>query len=120
MGATRRILSYWQCPALSSRSGGEKFGKGSWETSGRRPILVFKSNLILVSHWHLREKEPLSMNSVDACRTSSMPTITREISWTRRDDKGVCADASKPRCPLYVVPMSHWVCSEKSKRYSAR
>src|SRR6267154_2808428 len=114
------MCSYWQWSALSTRSGGEKLGKGSWETSGRRPILIIKSNLILVSHWHLREKDPLSTNSVDACRTSSMPTITREISWTRRNDKGVCAVASKPRRPLYVVPVSNWVGSEKSKRYSAR
>jgi hypothetical protein len=70
---------------------------------------IFKSNLILVSHWHLREKDPLSTNFVDACETSSMPTITREISRTRRNDNGVCADASKPRRPLYVVLVSNWV-----------
>ena len=113
MEPTRRITSYWRSPTLLSMSGREMFRTGLWERSGRRPILIFKSNLILVSHWHLHEKDHLSTN---ACGTSSMPIITWEISWTRMNNVGlVCADASKLWRRLHTIPMSNWVVRKDRK-----
>src|SRR6266849_9954195 len=104
--------SYWQSLTHSTRSGAEKFGERSLETTNRHLLLA---NLVLVVHLHA--KGPPSIASADTCVFFSRK---REILRTRTYDVGMRANALKQWRPLYALPMSNWVRSDKSERYSAK